>query len=528
MSVDARSVPAGTSVETDLCIIGAGAAGIAMALQFLAAGLRVALVEGGGLEYEADTQSLYDGASVGRSYPGLTTTRMRAFGGTTNMWGGWCVPLDPIDFEPREGLPYRGWPFTRAELDPWYEKAHKVLDLGPYNYRIDDWGIRTDRIPAPFAGPHLVCRMLQSSRQPVLAQAYGKLLERASPVTVYLHANAMHLAASETGREVSGLSVATLSGNRFTILAKKYVVAAGGIETARLLLVSGSPDGPGLGNQHDLVGRFFMTHLEYSSSAMAIADPYTDFGFCTNEELKSSGRFYDPFGLKFVTFVGVSETSMRQLELPNARFRWTYEYDPAKQTINAFRRLWHGPWDSSRLDDIGAVIRDLSVAGEYATRKALSKPALLVRALNVHMTGEPLPNPDSRIRLGDERDALGMRRVVVDWRLTAQDKQKALELQRLLGTEVGRTGLGRLRIAMKDDDATWPDDTYGDEHHMGTTRMHVDPAQGVVDAQCRVHGMENLFVASSSVFPTAGVANPTLTIVALALRLADHLKRQLT
>jgi choline dehydrogenase-like flavoprotein len=525
MFIDARSLPAGTTVETDLCIIGAGAAGIAMAVQFLAAGIRVAVVEGGGLQYEDDTQSLYDGTTVGRSYPGLTTTRMRAFGGTTNLWGGWCAPLDPIDFEPREGLPYRGWPINRTELDPWYEKAHKVLNLGPYDYRIDRWGIRADRIPAPFAGPHLICRMLQSSRQANLAQAYGKVLERAETVTVFLHANAMHLATSATGQEVGELSVGTLSGVRFTVRAKRYVLAAGGIETARLLLASGDPDGPGLGNQHDLVGRFFMTHLEYDSGTMAIADPYTDFDFCTNEELKSSGRFYDPFDLKFVTFVGISEASLRQYALPNARFRWSFEYDPGKLTIDAFRRLRHG---DVHLDDVGAVIRDLGGVGEFVVRKALSKQAFPVRALNMHMTGEPMPNPLSRITLGQERDALGMRRVVVDWRLTDLDKRQALVLQRLLGTEVGRSGIGRLRIALKDDDTTWPDDTYGDEHHMGTTRMHADPAQGVVDAQCRVHGMANLFVASSAVFPTAGVANPTLTIVALALRLADHLKRQLT
>jgi choline dehydrogenase-like flavoprotein len=151
---------------------------------------------------------------------------------------------------------------------------------------------------------------------------------------------------------------------------------------------------------------------------------------------------------------------------------------------------------------------------------------LPVRALNVHMTGEPMPNPDSRIRLGDERDGLGMRRVVADWRLTAEDKRQALALQRLLGTEVGRTGFGRLRLSLAEDDTTWPDATIiGDEHHMGTTRMHADPAHGVVDANCRVHGVTNLYVAGSSVFPTAGAANPTLTIVALALRLANHLKQ---
>ncbi len=187
--------------------------------------------------------------------------------------------------------------------------------------------------------------------------------------------------------------------------------------------------------------------------------------------------------------------------------------------------MLHGSWNGDLLGNIGTVIRDLGDAGEFAWRKTLGRPALPVRALNVRMTGEPMPNPLSRILLGDERDALGMRRVVVDWHLTPEDKRQALALQKLLATEVGRTGFGRLRITLSDDDKTWPDDLYGDEHHMGTTRMHADPTQGVVDANCRVHGMANLFVAGSSVFPTAGAANPTLTITALALRLADHLKR---
>src|ERR1019366_1157622 len=293
MFIDARSVPAGTTVESDLCIVGAGAAGIAMALEFLNAGLRVSLVESGGLEFEPDAQALDAGQSVGRPYQDVATDRARYFGGTTNLWGGWCMPLDPIDFEPRDGLPYRGWPIDRTELDPWYEKAHKVLHLGPFEYRPSSWGIRTEDTPDPFKGPHFLCRLLQSSPQPNFAGVYGPTLKQADAVTVYLHANAMHLAADDAGHEVQELRVATLSGKRFTIRSKVYVLAAGGIENARLLLVSGTADGPGLGNEHDLVGRFFMTHVEYGSSTIAVADPYTDFDFCTSETLKSSGRFYD-------------------------------------------------------------------------------------------------------------------------------------------------------------------------------------------------------------------------------------------
>ncbi len=527
MFVDARSVPAGTIIESDLCIIGAGAAGIALARQFMSAGLRVSLVESGGLEYEDATQQLYAGTSVGLTILPLLTSRAREFGGTTNYWGGWCLPLDPIDFEPRDGLPYRGWPIRRADLDPWYAKAQEVVQIGPYEYRPEKWGVRLDDIPPPFNGPTLVCRMLQCSPPTNFAKVYGGELKQSGAVTVLLHANALHLADDDAGRTVRELSVATLGGNRFTVQSKIYVLSAGGIETARLLLASGKEGGPGLGNAKDLVGRFFMVHVEYDASTIAVTEPYTDFTFCTNETLISSGRYYDPFGLKFVTFVALAEDRMRALALPNCKYRWTYTYAPEMTGIEALRRLLNRDSDEM-MSDVLEVARHIGGAGEFAFRKAMGWPLYPVRAINVHMTSEPLPNRDSRIMLGNERDALGMRRVVVDWQLTAADKRAALGFQRLLGAEVGRTGFGRLRLDLNEDDTTWPDDLVGDQHHMGTARMHADPAFGVVDADCRVHGLSNLYVASSAVFPTAGAANPTLTIVALALRLADHIRRQLT
>ena len=526
MFVDARSVPAASVIESDLCIVGAGAAGISLARAFIRSGLRVTLVESGTLEFEADTQALYDGTSVGLPFPTLMTSRAREFGGTTNFWGGWCLALDPIDFEPRDGLPYRGWPIRRADLDPWYAKAQELVQVGPYEYRPEKWGIRLADIPPPFNGPNLVCRMLQCSPPTNFGKVYAQDLKQSGAVTVLLHANAFHLADDDAGQTVQQLAVATLGGNRFTVQSKIYVLAAGGIETARLLLASGKPDGPGLGNGKDLVGRFFMAHVEYGASTIAVTEPYTDFSFCTNETLISSGRYYGPFGIKFVTFTAVAEDRMRALALPNCKIRWDYTYEPEMTGIEALRRLLNRSSDQM-MSDVLEVARHIGGAGGFAVRKTMGWPLYPVRAINVHMTHEPLPNPDSRIMLGRDRDALGMRRVVVDWRLTPEDKRAALALQRLLGAEVGRTGFGRLRLDLKDDDTTWPDDLAGDQHHMGTARMHADPALGVVDADCRVHGLSNLYVASSAVFPTGGAANPTLTIVALALRLADHIKRQL-
>ena len=140
---------------------------------------------------------------------------------------------------------------------------------------------------------------------------------------------------------------------------------------------------------------------------------------------------------------------------------------------------------------------------------------------------EQAPNPASRVRLIEQRDALGMPRVQLEWRLSGLDKRSIRRAHELLARELGRAGLGRLQLMLSEDEHRWPPELGGGRHHMGTTRMHRDPARGVVDPDCRVHGVGNLYVAGSSVFPTVGAANPTLTIVALALRLADHLVEQL-
>jgi choline dehydrogenase-like flavoprotein len=173
------------------------------------------------------------------------------------------------------------------------------------------------------------------------------------------------------------------------------------------------------------------------------------------------------------------------------------------------------------------VFRDLDGLAEQAVRKIVLHQGLPVDALRVGCSAEQLPNPESRVTLGSDLDPLGLPRTAVDWHVAADDKRKAYETSRLLGAELGRAAFGRLQSTLVDDDTTWPDEMYGDAHHMGTTRISRDPAQGVVDENCRVHGVANLHVAGSSVFPTSGAANPTLTIVALAIRLADHLKHRL-
>jgi choline dehydrogenase-like flavoprotein len=382
-----------------------------------------------------------------------------------------------------------------------------------------DCGIPATKVPPPFAGPTFVSKLLQEN--PVrFGPFYAPQLRRAPRITVYLHANAFHFDGGETDSEIQALAVKTLSGDRFTVRAHAYILATGGIENARLLLASGREDGNGLGNAHDLVGRFFMLHLVYSAGIIVPSDPYMNFDFLTPGA-------YVPGKYRIDPFIGLSTASMQARHLPNIMIELRFQFAPVVGAVNALKQLLHAEGsEGSMLADLSKVVRNFEGVADVAMRKILFGQGMPIAALNVHGASEQQPNPHSRVMLGSTRDPLGMREVVVDWQPGAEDRSKAAATIRLLGAEIGRAGFGRLRSFFGKDDA-WPQDFQGNQHHMGTTRMHRDPARGVVDENCRVHGVANLYVAGSSVFPTGGASNPTLTIVALALRLADHLKGKL-
>jgi choline dehydrogenase-like flavoprotein len=527
MFVDARSVPTGSVIETEVCIVGAGAAGITLAREFTRSRFRVILLESGGAKLEQATQDLYSGSDIGRPYDLFATSRLRYFGGTTNHWGGvWCDMPNWLDFEMREGVPYSGWPFSLSYLEPWYRRAQPVLKLGPYGYTASDWGIAPSDIPEPFRGPHFVCQVLQQGPATRFRREYGPELRQAWNLSVYLHANALRFDAGENGGAVRRVNVGVFSDGRFTVRARIYILAAGGIENARLLLLSESEAGIGLGNDHDLVGRFFMLHIEYSGGMIVLTDPYADLTFQTGED----GARYNRLGVsrRFVSYISLSNETKCQLKLP--AFRMRFQYPRSSEVVALGRVIYRIDRGADILHDLGLVIRKFPAVAAYIGRRMIygrNRPPVPMASIPLNCTSEQMPNPDSRIGLGKDLDVFGLRKVTVDWRLTAEDKRGMATGNRLLGAELDRGGFGRLQSTVPEDDSEWPSDMRGDQHHMGTTRMQRDPRMGVVDENCRVHGVENLYVTGSSVFPTSGTFNPTLTIVALALRLADHIKERL-
>jgi choline dehydrogenase-like flavoprotein len=319
-------------------------------------------------------------------------------------------------------------------------------------------------------------------------EVHRAAIASAANVDAFLHANALELVASASGASVESLRVATLSGGRFEVRARVFVLAAGGIENARLLLASNRVHARGIGNARDLVGRFFMDHPHLASAV----------------------------------FLPVRSDLELELYHPHRRGRVsnTAVLVPSEAVQRRERLLgsWLGVASEGTLPGFERSLARMV----HALERAPGEPAS--RAIFLLAVGEQAPNPQSRVRLTDERDALGLPRVQLEWRLSAIDKRSLLRAHRLVARELARAGLGRLQILLEEDEAAWPEDLAGGRHHMGTTRMHPDPAEGVVDASCRVHGVANLYVAGSSVFPTSGAASPTLTLVALAIRLADRIQ----
>jgi choline dehydrogenase-like flavoprotein len=526
MLSDFRTVGDDESFDADLCIIGAGAAGIAMAISLIGSNHRVCVLESGGLSFEPDTQDLYAGEEVGvRWGTTLDTSRIRGFGGTTAIWGGGCVPLDDMDFRERPWVPHSGWPISRSDLDPWYERARPI-------FHIEDRPLVPDGTAAEaalsfhFDPSKIVHKNGPESPQPRLGEVFRADLERAANIRVLLHANLVELATNQSASVVSEARIRTLEGKAGRIRARYFVLACGGIENARLLLLSNATAPNGLGNGNDLVGRFFMDHpggrlgLIMSDAPNRLADPY-------NRQMKAPGvpRPGEPC---------LSRMVQEKERLLNARLR-PQDYENAQTipdgvlAVRQFEAGLHGGnFPGGLASVVWRMATDLGdvVPGVYRRFRGL--PVVADHRIVLEGYFEQAPNPDSRIELVESVDALGQRRARLDWRLTELDLRTYRVASEIFAAELARLGLGRVQLdPWSLPDATTPPPLEGVHHHLGTTRMSNDPRTGVVDADCKVHGIENLYIAGGSVFPTGGWALPTLTIVALALRLSDHLDARL-
>jgi choline dehydrogenase-like flavoprotein len=547
MIQDANEFASDQSLSTQICIVGAGAAGISLALKLLDSGLDVVILESGGLTAEVATQDLYGGSVTdGRLHSPPDRYRQRRFGGTTTIWGGRCMPLDPIDYESREYMPHSGWPIGAEALQAFYPLANQLCEAGEFKYLVEDSADRQSRpMITGFDSAHFTTNSLERFSCPTdFGARYGARLGAAQNVRILLHANVTSLNLNSSGNHLQSVDVQTLKGKRLKIQATHFVLASGGIEVARLLLASRDVQPQGIGNDHDVVGRYYMCHLAGTVGSLWINGPLdavwngydiSDEGVYCRRRIALTAAAQRRFGIgNFIARLHhprITDPAHRNAVLSLlflVKFLIPYEYGKRlhgeeRTTLNKWlkhvRNVLAGP-----LDAAGFTLH-MFLDRKLADRKFPSiiiKPKANLYSLDFH--AEQQPNPLSRVTLDAQTDPLGMPRVLIDWRYTATDVATIERAIALFAKDVETGGIGRfdydpanLEFEMTRYGA------YGG-HHIGTARMGLDRRTSVVDSDCRVHGVANLWIASAAVFPTSSQANPTLTVVALALRLAERLR----
>lgn len=530
MRLDITELERGSRLSTDVCVIGAGVAGIAVTRQLIDSGLRVMLLESGGADYDRAIQDLAAGESVGLPYYPLDETRLRFFGGTSAIWGGRLAAMDEIDFEPRPWVEHSGWPLSRHDLQPWYAEARRMFGIGSVEADERLW----PRIGAlaPAFDPHFVRTAfwhfdLLTGR---FALARCQDLVAAPDVTIITRATVTHLQARHDQGSIAQVSIADPGGCRATVSARRFVLAAGGLENARLLLASNDVHPRGLGNEHDLVGRYFMEHPHARGGRVHTPVPWRLLRLYSRKQRAARVLVAPCFrpGEGLQRRAGILNTSFALACRPHAG-------KLPSMVLRAYRLAKHRlePTTGNRWlwQAVRQTARDLSGLTDPL------RPWLLARTgrcgLYAVVRAEQAPNPQSRVYLSGERDALGVPRLVLDWRLCEIDKRSVRVALQAFDAELRRLGLGHVTLApwLDDPEVPWKFDEaisnhpISGYHHMGTTRMADHPGRGVVDGDGRVFGLSNLYVAGSSTFPTGGWANPTLTLAALSLRLGEHLRR---
>jgi choline dehydrogenase-like flavoprotein len=555
MILDARTAGLPDRIEADVAIVGAGAAGITLALELETSGLSIVLIEAGGDKFDKVQQDFYRAQSVTPDAHGPSEMyRRRQLGGSTAIWGGRCIPFDPIDFEDRAWMPAARWPITYDEVARFYPRALAIAEAGQPEFDAGhaDPAHPPALLPGTFGEDVILDRIERFSHPTHFGAWYHAKLHAAPAIRLLTNAPVDQILATDDGARAAGVGVRLGDGRHLTVAAPRVVVASGGIETARLLLASDEVRACGLGNERDLVGRFYQCHLEGELGTVAFHAPARDV---------QMDYFRSHDGIYCRRYIWLSPEAQRREQLAGLVLRPAHPgiVDPAHRhpVLSAMylakslivpeyarkmtalehdaRRALGGSSASFHAAHLRNVIlgspRLAAFAVDWTRRRILAKRKLpsvvLTERGNTYpldLNGEQEPYRDSRIRLGDDRDAGGMRRAIVDWRTTEADGHRMVEGVRVIQRAFAAAGTAT--ITLDDAEAAhWrahPVPVGG--HHIGTARMATDASQGVCDGNGETFGTRGLFIAGAAAFATSSFANPTLTLMALTLRLAEHLR----
>jgi choline dehydrogenase-like flavoprotein len=459
-------------------VIGSGPAGTTIARKLAAAGNKVAILEAGSIDFTDESQDFYRGQTVGDPYFDLDITRLRYLGGSSNHWAGWCRVLDAMDFEPKAWVPDTGWPIRRTDLEPYFDQVREILELVPFR---PDQAITDD------------IRWVQLIKSPAVrfGEKFRDEIEKSDMIALVLNTYVTHLMGD--GQKVTSVQLWSDGSDRGELTAEYYIPCVGGLENSRLLLWSNVKSSGGVVPQADALGKYWMEHIHYQGGNAVLANMDE---FKTDKDHEA---FFSP------TLKAMQE----------------------REIMNFGIRLVETPYPGLK-----GIIADIACyAPESAEWVAYQLDLNMRCAAQLHMAWEQAPLATNFITLSaTDTDEAGVPRLELHWTKSPIERRTLLEGLRLFGETLAEKDLGRVRIAdWVVNGEEYPDgQELAGHHHMGGTRMSDDPAKGVVDRDCKVHGMSNLYIGGSSVFATSGQANPTTTIVALACRLGDHLAHTLS
>lgn len=536
-----------------MCIVGGGAAAISLALGYMKSGRSVILVPGGGPNQTASCIDLYRGkVDPPGSHEPLEENRLRMWGGTTTVWGGRCVPFDPIDFEARPWVPGSGWPIGRDELKDYIAQANELSEAGEADFDARSVFPETQaELLRGFDDEDFATWPLERWSIPTdYSKRYRADLEAASNVRVLLHANAIHLQMDSGGTTLRHVRAACRPGKVFQINAENTVIACGALENARLLLASRDVLTGGIGNKHDLVGRYYQSHCFGVCGYAVLKDPSKDFiydfekdsagvycrrRFWLTSETQKKHQVNNVVGffVRAVSAESEHRNAMVSMVLLVKTLLGGAKKGPKRlfQIVRAQRR--------ELLTHLGIVLKDgPSIFSQLAAvvytrcfqkrRLPMVLPSKKANYFPLFFQAEHAPQRESRVVLDDSSvDDFGMPRLAVRIRFSEVDYRTIRTFVSLFKKRLEESGIGTFHLSEKEKEYLAHPESRpfnSNAHHIGTTRMAVTADTGVVDVNSKVHGVDNLYVAGSSVFPTSSHANPTLMIIALSLRLADHLK----
>lgn len=479
----------------DVCIVGAGVAGITLARK-LAQTQDVCLLEGGGFNYSPESSAVYLAENTGQPYIELSATRQRFFGGTSNHWGGFCYPLEDYDFDQKDYAAVSGWPIQRSDLDPYLDETREILDIPLYDADTSAWGnMLRERIGG--SGDFRLFPFWRSAPTR-FGPKYRAELEASRSTHCFVNANGTRFTLNDNLDRIADLEVARYDGQRHRVKARRYVLATGGIENARFLLNSNQQIPTGIGNENGLVGRYFCEHPSFSMGDFLLEDDVKEVLSSNWTTRFEQIRYFVP-----------THSLMNQEKILNFNLHFVPSFVLGRGNFEQLLRKLACP-GKSLIESITDTEFNCGTDGDF------------------RINWEQAMTPDSRVMLNEDRDQFGLRRISLQWKLTELDAHTMRRGVMRFAEVFAERGVGRIRLPewVLEDTIDYPgpmEDHVGGSHHMCTTRMAASPRDGVVDSQQKVFGVENLFIAGSSVFGSPGQANPTFTIVQTTLRLAEHL-----